>query len=143
VGTKERWRKTRPLPEDIEFRIKGLPRLFEEEGVLLAYLFGSFARGERGEDLDLAVLPGRENFPEIWEAVLDYLGSERFDLVNLKSAPLWFQFEIIRTGKVIYRKSIDIENGYELRVVKMYQDREPVRRRQHEIFKERLRTRWS
>jgi len=27
--------------------------------------------------------------------------------------------------------------------VKMYQDREPVRRRQHEIFKERLRTRWS
>jgi len=44
---------------------------------------------------------------------------------------------------VIYRKSIDIENDYELRVVKMYQDREPVRRRQHEIFKERLRTRWS
>ncbi|HDG98387.1 MAG TPA: nucleotidyltransferase domain-containing protein [Desulfobacterales bacterium] len=143
MGIKERWRRTRPLPDDVESMIRGLQRLFEQKGVLLAYLFGSFARGERGEDLDLAVLPGRDNFPEIWEAVLDYLGSERFDLVNLRSAPLWLQFEIIRTGKVIYRKSVDVENDYELRVVKMYQDREPVRRRQHEIFGERLRTRWS
>ena len=99
MGIKERWRRTRPLPEDIESRIRGLPRLFEEKGVLLAYLFGSFARGERGKDLDLAVLPGRENFPEIWEAVLDYLGSERFDLVNLKSAPLWFHLRSYAQGR--------------------------------------------
>ena len=143
MGIKERWRRTRPLPEDIESRIKGLPQLFEQMGVLLAYLFGSFAKGRRGEDVDLAVLPGEENFPEIWEAVLDYLESERFDLINLRDAPLWLKMEILQQGKLIYRKSIDIENDYELRVVKMYQDREPVRRKQHEIFKERLRTRWS
>ena len=87
MGIKERWRRTRPLPEDVESRIRRLPRLFEEKGVLLAYLFGSFARGERGKDLDLAVLPGREKFPELWEEVLEYRGSERFDLGNLRSAP--------------------------------------------------------
>ena len=143
MGIKERWRRTKPLPADINFKIGELSRLFEEKGVLLAYLFGSFARGKDGEDLDLAVLPGRDNFPEIWEVVLDHLGSERFDLVNLENAPLGLQFEIIRTGKLLYRRSIEIENDYELRVMKMYQDSEPIRRRQHETFKKRLKERWS
>ena len=32
MGIKERWRRTRPLPEDIESRIKGLVRLYRGGG---------------------------------------------------------------------------------------------------------------
>lgn len=40
MSIKERWRKFKPLPEDIRGRVANLSSLFEREGVLLAYLFG-------------------------------------------------------------------------------------------------------
>ena len=58
MSIKERWRKFKPLPEDIRERVSNLNSLFEREGVLLAYLFGSLARQEECEDVNLAILPG-------------------------------------------------------------------------------------
>jgi len=52
----ERWRRFRPLPEDIQRRLTNLKPLFAKEGILLAYLFGSLCRGKDGEDVDLALL---------------------------------------------------------------------------------------
>jgi len=46
------------LPENIRERVANLSSLFEGEGVLLVYLFGSLATGREGSgDVDLVLLP--------------------------------------------------------------------------------------
>ncbi|MCR3883428.1 MAG: hypothetical protein NUK54_03520 [Methanothrix sp.] len=46
MGIPERWARHRPLPEEIRASLDELAELFEEEGVILAYLFGSLARDD-------------------------------------------------------------------------------------------------
>lgn len=143
MGIKERWKGFKPLPEDIKERVSNLAPVFQRGEVLLAYLFGSLTRREQGKDVDLAVLPGRENFAELRENIRKVLDTQRFDLVNLKSAPSLLKFEIIRDGTLIYKKDEVIENEFELCVLREYKDRAPVRKKQMEILKERTRKRWS
>lgn len=90
MSNPERWTKYKPLPQDIEKRLENLLPLFEKEGVLLAYLFGSLA--QKGEkltrprppgDVDLAVLTKEGPAYELQEEIAEVLGTDRLDLVDL------------------------------------------------------------
>lgn len=136
MGIKERWNRSKPLPADIRERIDVLPSLFQEKGVELAYLFGSLVNSA-GNDVDIALLY-KGDFDDIRKEIQKRLGTSRLDIVNLKTAPLHVCFEVISTGKVLFRINEDAENLFELNIMKKYQDFSPVRNRQLIYLKENL-----
>jgi uncharacterized protein len=138
----ERWRMHKPLPPDIQKRLKNLAPLFEQNGVLLAYLFGSLnANGGKSSrppgDLDLAILTKERPAFELEKAIIDIIGTDRLDLVDLRRAPPVMRFEILRTGFPIYVADEDLRLRYELDTLNAYRDTAPMRRRQWSYLKER------
>lgn len=98
----ERWAKFRQLSPDINQKLTQLIPLFEKEGVLLAYLFGSLSRGRGGHDVDLAILTRSGPAFRLRAAITDCLETERLDLVDLQQASPVLRFEILRTGQLLY-----------------------------------------
>lgn len=141
MGIKERWKRSKPLPEDIKERLLNLATVFKQEEILLVYLFGSLAEGGREEDVDLAVLPGKEDFTRLRGKLVDFLGTERIDLVNLREASPLLRFEIIKNGRLIYKVSDEMENDFELSTLREYKDTAYLRRKQAETLRERTQ-RW-
>jgi predicted nucleotidyltransferase len=139
MSIKERWKKFKPLPNDIEARIKQLSSFFEKQGIILAYLFGSLAKDGKGEDVDIALLPEAKIKGNIRQKLQRHLNTERIDLINLKLASPVSRFEVIRWGKIIYKKSDDLVNEFELSVLREYKDTQYLRNRQKAILQERNR----
>ncbi len=145
MSNPERWARYRPLPQDIERRLENLVPLFEEKGVMLAYLFGSLAqkggklsRPRPPGDVDLAILTKEGPAYNLLEAVVDILGTDRLDLVDLRKASPVLRFEILRGGRPIYVSDEDLRERYEMETIHLYRDTEPMRRRQWEALKERM-----
>ena len=139
----ERWKRHKPLPANIEERLQSLAPLLEKKGVLLAYLFGSLAaKGEKAPrspgDVDLAVLTEDGPAWELQEELVESLGTDRLDLVDLRKASPVLRFEILRGGRPIYISDEEIRERYEMETLHLYRDTEPMRRRQRQALKERM-----
>jgi len=82
-------------------KIEKLKRYFEEkENVLLAFIFGSSARGVEGEDSDLDIgvyLKNRTEEDEIWREISKIVERE-VDLVVLNDAPATLVSNAFKTG---------------------------------------------
>jgi predicted nucleotidyltransferase len=141
MSIKQRWHKFKPLPEDIRGRLGELNSLFEQEEVLLAYLFGSLVRG-KGNDVDMAALVDRDNLSRLREKLWEVLGTQRLDLVNLRTASPLLRFEVISTGVLVYKKNDDIENAFEMATIREYKDTAHLRKKQSLTLKERMQE-WS
>jgi uncharacterized protein YutE (UPF0331/DUF86 family)/predicted nucleotidyltransferase len=100
------------VPKDIEERLKALPkRLAALDGLVALWLFGSFARGEATpvSDVDLAYLPDErlaedalERFETLlYGAISRALHTDEFALVNLRRAPAFFTWQVLREGKLL------------------------------------------
>lgn len=135
----KKWYRTQPVPEDVAQRLDQLPTLLAENNVLLAYLFGSLAQQASGNDIDLALLrsPGEKPY-QLREALTDFLGTQRLDIVDLRRANNVLRFEVISTGRCLYAVDADVRLNFELETVRIYHDREIPRRRQEAILKERM-----
>jgi len=142
VGIREKWKGFRELPKDISQRVEELGRVFQRHEIQLSYLFGSLAERGQGDDVDIAVLGDLQDIESLRTALCEVLGTERLDLVDLRNASPTVQFEVISSGRLLFKISDEVENRFELRVLTAYQDREPVRRRQDEILAERTQE-WS
>ncbi|MGB3944388.1 MAG: nucleotidyltransferase domain-containing protein, partial [Methanothrix sp.] len=143
MGIPERWARHRPLPEEIRACLDELTELFEEEGVILTYLFGSLARDEpprEPQDVDLAVLTASAEEPawRLREKIVDALGTERLDLVDLRRASPVLRFEIVRSGRPIYVSDEAAKERFVLDTLHIYRDTAPMRRRQMEALKKRM-----
>ena len=106
--------------------------------MLLAYLFGSLAEREGGRDVDLAVLPGKEDLGNLREKLWKSLGTQRLDLVNLKTASPVLRFEVVKNGILLYKKNDDVETAFELAVLREYKDTAYMRKKQANILKKRI-----
>ena len=142
MGVAERWKRFRELPADIEQALEQLIPLFEREGVLLAYLFGSLSKRRAGQDVDLAILVQGAPAFRLREAIAECLGTERVDLVDLRSASPVLRFEIIRTGRPLYVADKETQERFELATLHLYRDTAPFRRQQREYLKRRI-AQWS
>ncbi len=138
--------------EVLAVRPKGLVVVDEEQiaqvmketpEVIAAYLFGSAARGETDHfsDVDVAVfleddLP-KERRWDIEGRLLDQLfrivGQDKADVVDLKTAPLWFQRVVITTGRVIYERDRKKREAYERQVLQQQEADEGQRRKTEEM----------
>lgn len=142
MGIHERWRGFKPLPPETRARLDLLPRLFQETGALLAYVFGSFPYHEEAADIDLAILSADGGLGDLREKITDILNTERVDLVNLKTATPVLRFEVVSTGVLIFKKSDLVENSFELSTLREYRDTAHLRAVQAEMVEERNK-RWS
>lgn len=138
----ERWKGFRELPSDIEQKLKGLPDLLEREGVSLAYLFGSIAQGRSGQDVDLAIMVEDGPAFRLREDIVEWLGTERIDLVDLRRASPVLRFEIIRTGHPLWAVDEDTLERFELATLQAYRDTHPLRHQQRYYLRRRM-GQWS
>ena len=142
MGIAERWKGFRELPVDIKQGLERLIPLFEQEGVILAYLFGSLARGQGGNDVDLAILVEDKPAFRLRDAIVDCLGTERLDLVDLQRAPPVLRFEIVRTGYPLYVSDLTLQERFEMATIHLYRDTHHLRRQQEQYLREEF-AQWS
>jgi predicted nucleotidyltransferase len=108
--------------------------LQERPEVMFAYLHGSFLKDDRFRDIDVAVflkespaLPLRHELrlaDELWR----YLDKPAFelDVKVLNSAPVYFQYEVIRSGEAIYSRDEAERIEYEATLASDYLDYKPT-----------------
>lgn len=105
------------------------------EEVVVAYLFGSRARGDftRGSDLDFAILLSR-NFKDPYDfirligelATALNVKDEKINLVVLNDADLGLAYKVISEGSVVFERDVEKRVDFEVRVLKSYLDFKPV-----------------
>lgn len=113
-----------------------LKKLFQDdEDIVIAYLFGSYASGKVGplSDIDLALLLNHSASPSTYsDKVLHYvskiskiLDSDKLDLVILNRAPLGLQYEIVKKGRIIYCRDEEEKINYRIKIQNLYLDFKP------------------
>ncbi|MBW1979795.1 MAG: hypothetical protein JRJ12_01095 [Deltaproteobacteria bacterium] len=94
------------------------------------------------EDVDLALLPRKDQLGWSREKNYEALQTERVDLVNLKTASPLLRFEIIRTGLLINEESGHKENEFEHAALSEQRHAMYLRKKQARILEQRPQ-RWS
>lgn len=118
--------------------------LGRQKDVVVAYLFGSLARGTAGalSDVDVAVLlvdgasPDRQL--ELIDLVASVLGSERSDVLLLNKAPVAVAYRVLRDGVVLCSRDEPARIRHWVGVVDRYLDMAPMRRALEEGVRHRL-----
>lgn len=101
--------------------------------VAAAYLFGSAARGREAEDLDLGVLlaggvPYRDDLEaeaKLIAALQDRMSEVEIDVRILNRQPLPFQFNVVKTGRLLACPDPGARVRFETRVFQAFSDLEP------------------
>jgi len=104
--------------------------------IAAAYLFGSYASGRTGpmSNVDIAVLL-KKPYPEGRYLIhqLDYLSfrieellKKEVDVVEMNRQGLIFQYNILRTGKLIYDADPSFRANYVSRLISAYCNFEPT-----------------
>lgn len=118
--------------EPIKARLKEF--LEKKPGIQFAYLYGSFLKTDRFRDIDVAIflrepasLPLKHEVAladELWR----FSGKPafEFDIKILNSSPVYFQYEVIKTGEVIYSKDEAERVEYEASLASEYLDYKPT-----------------
>lgn len=117
--------------------------------VLLAYVFGSHARGQAGplSDLDIAVmvdetLDADQSFDlrlEIIGGLMDILRVKDADVTILNQAPLALRYRVLRDGVLLYCRDPDVRVEFTARTVTAYLDFKPIIERHERAILERAR----
>lgn len=124
--------------EDLEQHQQALNEVFERHGVVLAYLYGSQARGDAGplSDVDVAVLfgpgvPESERFNQVLHLIGE-LGSvfHRNDVyvVDLAEASPLLRHRVYYDGRLLYCAEDAERVRFETTALRDYVDTEPLRR---------------
>jgi len=131
---------------ELKDMVKRLATLFEnEKNILVAYLFGSYARGYETvqSDVDIAVL-----LSEVPEKLLEYyLNLERklaealekdVDLVFLNDAPPLLKYQVIKYGRLLFSRNERIRVTFEAKSLSEYLDFSRALKRYDECFMKRI-----
>lgn len=118
--------------------------LESQKNVLLAYLFGSFTKGEEGKlsDIDIAVLfdkslNKKERFRlqlELITKINQILQTNKLDLIIINDSPLSLKYEIIKANCPIYIRDEMEKINLEQYVLSRYLDRRYYEKRAAEEF---------
>lgn len=129
---------------DEELRRRLRDRLEREPDVLVAYLFGSRARGTPGalSDVDVAVLLGGDAGPDRRLQLIDTLGGvvapDAVDVVVLNEAPAVLAYRVIRDGQLLVDRDERARVRHWAVTVDRYLDMAPMRRQLAEGLRHRL-----
>ncbi|MFZ1755448.1 MAG: nucleotidyltransferase domain-containing protein [Caldilineaceae bacterium] len=123
--------------------------LSEQPDILLAYLFGSFARKEANSlsDIDIAILlPGTISASERFDrrlalglALQRILHHNEVDVVILNDSPLALAYRVLRDGQLLCCQDEDVRIQYRAEIISRYLDFKPFIERHHQAILERAR----
>jgi len=112
-----------------------LAKIFKKQNVVLAYLFGSQAKGNIGplSDIDIAVyfdesVPANERFDlrlETLGQLMDLFKTDEVDLVVLNDAPPLLSHRILKEGTLIFSDNHKKRLDFEVKAVLKYLDWKP------------------
>lgn len=121
--------------------------LAAQPDILLAYLFGSYARGEANalSDIDVGLLlsegmSAQERFERRLTIGLDLQRSFQrndVDVVILNDAPLALAYRVLRDGQLLGCRDEDVRIQYSATIVSRYLDFKPFIERHHQAILER------
>jgi len=118
--------------------------------IIVAYLFGSRARGDSGpaSDIDLAFLVesslvNERDYPYGYNAYLiaefmDIFKTNELDAIVLNDAPPLLKFQVIYYGQVIFSRSEEKRLAFHVKAFNEYQDFRPMLAVQHKYMLKRL-----
>ena len=128
----------------------GLEQYFASlDGVVLAYLFGSHARGQAWthSDVDVAVL--LENRPdddrcfdarlEVIGGLVDVLHTNEVDVLILNQAPAALRYAVLRDGILLFCRNRQAMIEFRLRALNEYLDFKPILKRHERAILEKAR----
>jgi len=132
----------------IEKHKKQLEQTFRKEGVVLAYLFGSQARGatHHFSDIDIGVLLDKE-VPEeqYFDKALKLAGelegelqTKRVDVALLNRAKPFLRYQIVFGGKLLFAKNRAAQIFFENRTMKEYDDTKHILQFSLNAMRERI-----
>lgn len=118
---------------------RAITAMARRHGWALVVLFGSSARGERGRDMDLVIMP--EGVPDLmrqggWLAELEALFAPRpVDLLLLtaQTSPV-ARFEAFREGRCLYERQPGLFSAEQDRAFFLFADSEKFRRAAREML---------
>jgi hypothetical protein len=132
-----------PSVDDLKPRLRAV--LERELDVLVAYLFGSVARGTSGpmSDVDVAVLLRKDGdlFKRRLQLIAEVstvVGSERADVVVLNEAPVALAFRVLRDGQILVSRDERARIRHRVSTLDRYMDMAPFRKVQSEGLHHRL-----
>jgi predicted nucleotidyltransferase len=138
-----------PVVENLKTVFRQLEATPMLDDVVLAYLFGSQARGQAGplSDIDVAVLladtVAEADAFELRLALMDeityHLRTNAVDVLVLNHAPLALAYRVLRDGVLIYCRDEAKRVEFTARTVNMYLDFEPFLERHEHAILERAR----
>lgn len=118
--------------------------LESEPDIVLAYLFGSVAKGRNGplSDIDVAVYfspegDARSRFRrqiQLTSKLSNTLERDDVDVVRLQDAPLDLAREVVENGKLLLCRDDNLRVEFVFRVVRDYLDAEPLRKLEWEAL---------
>ena len=126
--------------------LEALAKIFQaEEKILVAYLFGSRAKGYATpeSDYDIAVLLSEtprdllDFYLRLLNKLTDTLG-DNVDLVILNEAPPTLKYQVVKHGKPIYVKNERARVAFESRTIREYLDFSRILKRYDECLAKRL-----
>lgn len=120
--------------------------IFKKHNVKLAYLFGSRAKGTSGQnsDFDIAILFKSPSEPLALREITDIsqelakFFSSKIDIVSLNCASLLLKYEVVHSGKILYRENEIDRINFEVSVMKEYIDEEPLRKLYNEALHKKI-----
>ena len=124
-------RESGPSGENVRSAGEAVLRRYPQ--VTLAYLFGSFVTRDFFRDIDIAVRFSEKTDPCTLFDIQMKVAGEIEDLLSprvpcdvrvLNDAPVEFCFEVIRTGTILFCRSIEQKAAYETDIIRRYLDLE-------------------
>lgn len=120
--------------------------LADQSEIVFAYIFGSFVKGEKYRDIDIAIY-GSDSFAltkiGFMQAELNKKTGKEVDIVDLhnlyKKKPA-FAFNIVTSGKLLFNNDQEIHTIFKRKVLINYFDTAYLREKMDQAFKKRLET---
>ncbi len=123
------------------------PTFAEDAGIVLAFLFGSYAHDQANltSDVDLALLLSRDVTPEQYldyrlkyaNLAMEALRDDRVDVVILNTAPPLLRHEVVK-GRILFERSPEARVEFIVDVQRKYLDLKPFYAIDYAYMKQRL-----
>lgn len=135
----------------IETYRDALDSVFARHGVVLAYLYGSQARGDAGplSDVDMAVLFAREltdeerfrHLLDLHGELAEVFGRDDVNVLDLDKGTPLLNNNVRLQGKLLYCTDENARFDFLLWTLQQYEDTKPLRREQNLYLGKRIRNR--
>lgn len=141
--------ETHPLVDDLKTAFRRLEETGKLNDVVLAYLFGSQARGHAGplSDVDIAILlvegmseaVAFETRLALMAEIGHQLGRNDVEVLVLNHSPLALTYRVLRDGVLLYCRDEPRRVAFTAQTVSMYLDFKPILERHERNLLERAR----